>query len=145
MNIVRCIVYAMFDLFQTLSKTLRSMFFSKHRLKIASLRIWKHCIVKKSEYRPTLSGVGAWDACASKNILSWLVNQNTYQSFSVSSYPVLKHVWLFWKLSLITINCIKQPSLWAGSRVDVNIDSLGRLRSKNQTNYCCFTSKSSKG
>ena len=95
---------------------------------------FKHCPI-----------VGAWDACASKNILSWLVNQNTYQSFSVSSYPVLKHVWLFWKLSLITINCIKQPSLWAGSRVDVNIDSLGRLRSKNQTNYCCFTSKSSKG
>ena len=28
------------------SKTLRSMFFSKHRLKTASLRIWKHCIVK---------------------------------------------------------------------------------------------------
>ena len=31
------------------------MFFSKHRLKIASFRIWKHCIVKKSEHRPPLS------------------------------------------------------------------------------------------
>ena len=31
------------------------MFFSKHGLKIASLRIWKHCIVKNSEHRPPLS------------------------------------------------------------------------------------------
>ena len=31
------------------------MFFSEHRLKIASLRIGKHRIVKKSEHRPPLA------------------------------------------------------------------------------------------
>ena len=33
-------------LFSNIVKTLRSMFFSEHRLKIALLRIGKHCIVK---------------------------------------------------------------------------------------------------
>ena len=36
----------MIDIFQTLSKTSRSMFCKKHLRKIASLRIRKHCIVK---------------------------------------------------------------------------------------------------
>ena len=36
----------MFQFFQTSSKTLRSMFFFKHRLKMTSLRIGKHRIVK---------------------------------------------------------------------------------------------------
>ena len=36
------------------------MFFLKHRLKIASLRIGKHCIVKKTEHRPPLTGTGYW-------------------------------------------------------------------------------------
>ena len=32
--------------------------FFKHRLKMTSLRIGKHCIVKKSEHRPPLGGSG---------------------------------------------------------------------------------------
>ena len=46
----------MFQFFQTSSETLRSMFFLKDRLKMTSLRIEKHRIVKKSEHRPPLLG-----------------------------------------------------------------------------------------
>ena len=45
----------MFQIFSNIVKNIKVNVFSKHRLKIASLRIWKHCIVKKSEHRPPLS------------------------------------------------------------------------------------------
>ena len=51
----------MFCFFQTSSKTSRSMFCPKHQLKIASLGIGKHCIVKKSEHRPPLSAQELYD------------------------------------------------------------------------------------
>ena len=49
-----CIVSTMFQLCLNMVKTSRSIFSSKHRLKIASLRIWKHRIIKKSEHCPPL-------------------------------------------------------------------------------------------
>ena len=49
-----CIVSTMFQLCLNMVKTSRSIFSSKHRLKIASLIIWKHRIIKKSEHCPPL-------------------------------------------------------------------------------------------
>ena len=43
------------DLFKHRPKHRGRCFVKKHRLKIASLRIGKHCIVKKTEHRPPLA------------------------------------------------------------------------------------------
>ena len=48
------------DFFKHLPKHQGPCFFQKHRLKIASLRIGKHRIVKKTEHRPPLTGTGYW-------------------------------------------------------------------------------------
>ena len=52
---------AIFNLFKIVTKNIANMHrehdvsdFFKHHLKIALLRIGKHCIVKKSEHRPPL-------------------------------------------------------------------------------------------
>ena len=51
-----CIVSRMFQIFSNIIQNIEFDVFSlsKHRLKMASLRIWKHCIVKKSEHCPHL-------------------------------------------------------------------------------------------
>ena len=44
----------MFQIFSNIVKNIKVNVFSKHCLKIASLRIWKHRIIKKSEHCPPL-------------------------------------------------------------------------------------------
>ena len=64
------------------------MFFSEHRLKMTSLRIGKHRIVKKSEHRPPLPMV-ALPAIPSKTLELLSYNKALY--VLTSSAPFFRH------------------------------------------------------
>ena len=75
------------------------MFFQKHRLKIASLRIEKHRIVKKSEHRPPL--------VLSGNKFQGHVQSNSFTAKNPFGIPLLGDAKILLKIFITTLfkNC----------------------------------------